>query len=340
MSGIVTLVCIILCIVLTMIFILMRLRSNMWSTRKIPRKHSALSILLILCLLIPSLAGCSTGESEQDKIAYNLNGSLSYENVNYKCYIDESDLENRHLVFEDKKTGAIHDLVRTPMQSSFQVVDAVYGNGQYLYYIKQGLNKSEPKEYIDRVSIVEVDTLTFSERVIYEKNIDFNGEWFMGTVPSNVDDLWFFHVAGAFFIDANRNYAYVSADDIYQIDLRSGKISQLHIPLNGSVAFDGERIYYIGSRYQLSYYDTVSAEHSTVADVITTKFFLAENELFFLNRMDQKKLYAMNIETALTKKVLDKTALDFHCVENILYYQDINDLQEYSVELNKEDDHE
>ena len=333
-KGIVTLVCVMLFVILTMIFILMYLRSNMWIIKRSSRKHSALSIMLIFCLLIPSLTGCTNDKTNQDRTAYNLHQSMSYENENYKCYVDETDLDNRHLVVEDKKTGAIQDLVRTPLQSSFQVVDAVYGNGHYLYYIKQSLNKSELKEYIDRVSIVEVDTRTFSERIIYEKNVEFDGEWFMGTVPFNNDDLLFLHVASAFFIDDDRGYAYVAADDIYQIDLLSGKISKLNIPLNSNVAFDGERIYYIGNRYQLSYYDTIKSEYGTIADTITTKFFLTDNELFFLNRLDGKKLYSMNLKTSLSKKVLDKTALDFHCVENILYYKDIDDLQEYSVELN------
>jgi len=319
---------------LVMIYAIFHQRSSVWSLNKTPNRHRAVSIILVICISMVCHTGCASNSGEQRSVVYNSRFSTSYENEQYSFYVDESDLDNRRLVFEDKETGEVHDLVRTPLQSSFRVALTIYGNSPYVYYIKHGLNKSEFREYIDWVSIIEVDTRTFSERVIYERNIDFNRELLMGAVPLNNDDLLFLHVADAFFIDADNSNAFFITDAVYQVDLNTGKITTLNIPTNSNIAFDGERIYYIGNRYRLSFYDINTKEYGVIPDLITTKFFLTENEILYLNRLDQNKLYAINMETLLSSKVLDKTVLDFHGNSNFIYYQDAGDLQDYTYERN------
>ena len=333
-NTVLVIISIIVSVSLVMICAIVRLRSNIWSLSKTPKRHRAISFLLITCIAMACFTGCSSNANEQCSTAYNSRFSMSYENEQYRFYVDESDLDNRRLVFEDRETGEIHDLVRTPLLSSFRVALTIYGNGSYVYYIRHSLNKSEFREYIDWFAIVEVDTRTFSERIIYERNIDFNRELLMGAVSLNNDDLLFLHVADTFFIDTDNNKAFFIADDVYQVDFHNGKVTTLNIPTNSNIAFDGERIYYIGSRYQLSYYDIETREYGVIPDLITTRFFLTENEILYLNRVDQNKIYAINLETSISTKVIDKTALDFHGDANFIYYQDAGDLQDYTIARN------
>lgn len=327
-STILIVVSIILVVTVFFVFLLIHINSNVWQkqTRKNGKKMTAISIMLFMILI--GMTGCSTRiESEYD--IYNYHSYTSFQNSKYRFYVDDSDLEHVRLVFEDLESGEVEDFVRTPLQSSIQILRAVYGNDDYVYYIKYNLDKSEFRESIDRISLIKVDTRTFDEKIIYDKNIDITEEFFMGAVSFNKEDSSFLQGINAFFLDENN--IYFIGNDIYEVKRNSGKITTLNIPTDGNIAYDGQRIYFISERYQLSYYDTTTKSFVIIPEIIATKFFLADDEILFLNRLDQKKMYAFNLLDSTNRKVLDKTVLDFSCDEKYIYYQG-EDLLEYQMD--------
>nr|WP_314459810.1 hypothetical protein [uncultured Clostridium sp.] len=318
---------VVLCIVIFMLYILIKLRSNEWQ-RSISKKMRGTFIFSsALVLLSLGITGCSQ-QSHYD--VYNYSAHLSFQNDQYRFYVDDSDLNHTRLMYKDLVTGEIHDLVKTPMQSSLKIERTLYGNGNYIYYIKYHINKSELKDYVDRVAIIEVDTKNFNERVIFERNTDLEKKLLMGTIIINNKDAVLQNI-GSFFL--NKNNIYFINRDVRQVNRVTGKTKILDIPTNANIAYDGKRIYYIGDRYQLSYYDTENETKGVVPDIITTKFYLDDTKMLFLNRLDQKKLYILNLQDNSVKKVLDKTVLDFRSEGAYIYYQDISDLQEYKIKM-------
>ncbi|TCO72166.1 ABC transporter permease [Marinisporobacter balticus] len=325
------LIFIVLCVMLLMLFILLCLRSNVWHKAKKTNANKRIAISIMLCIVLFGMTGCSH-KVQLGYDIYNYHSNRTFQNSKYRFYVDSSNLDNERLVFEDIERGVVEDLVRTPLKSSVQIERTVYGNGDYVYYIKYNLNKSGPNIYPDRISVIEVDTGTFKEKIIYEKPIDRTKQYFMGSVTLNNEDYFSLDNTNGFFLD--QNSIYFIGDGVQQVNRRSGQIQTINIPTNGNIAYDGQRIFFIGDRYQLSYYDTHTKEFSTVPEIIATKFFLDDNKVFFLNPLDGEKLYVLNLVDNTRRKILDKTVLDFYCDSEYIYYQDMDNLQEYRIDYN------
>ncbi len=315
------------CLVIFMIFMILKLRSNEWQRPKRKNLPETFILSSVLFLVTIGITGCKQ-QSHYD--VYNYSSHMSFQNDQYHFYVDDSDLNNTRLVYKNLETGEIHDLVKTPMQSSTKMERTLYGNGNYIYYIKYHINKSELKDYVDRAAIIEVDTRNFNEKVIFERNTNLEKKLLMGTIRLNNKDVVLQNI-GSFFL--NKKNIYIIGSDVRQVNRVTGKTKILDIPTNANIAYNGKRIYYIGDRYQLSYYDTEDETNGIVPEIITTKFYLDDTRVLFLNRFDQKKLYILNLQNNSLKKVLDKTVLDFRTEGNYIFYQDISDLQEYKIKI-------
>jgi hypothetical protein len=327
-DTILILISIILCVTVFMFLILIYLHSNVWQKQKRRNVKRAIAISIMLFIGLIETTGCSAQvKSEYD--IYNYHSYMLFQNSKFRFYVDETDLENIHLVFENLESGKIGDFVRTPLKSSIQIARAVYGNGDYVYYIKYNLNKEGFHESIDRLSVVEVDTKNFDEKIIFDKNIDVTEKFFMGAASISNEDSSNLQGISAFFLDEDN--IYFIGNDIYEVNRITRKITTLDIPVEGNIAYDGHRIYFIGDRYQLSYYDTTMKSFVIIPEIIATKFFLTDNEILYLNRLDQKKMYAFNLLDNSNRKVLDKTVLDFSCDKKYIYYQG-EDLLKYQIE--------
>lgn len=318
---------ILLFFVIFMIYLVIKLRSNELQRPKRKNIPEKLILSSFLFLITIGITGC-THQTHYD--TYNYSSHMSFQNDQYQFYVNESDSDNTRLVYKDLRTGEIHDLVKTPMQSSIKMERTLYGNGSYIYYIKYHINKSELKNYVDRVSVIEIDTKNFNEKVIFERNTNLEKKLLMGTIRLNNKDAALQNI-GSFFID--KNNIYFISSDVRQVNRVTGKTKTLDIPTNANIAYNGKRIYYIGDRYQLSYYDTEDGTKGIVPEIITTKFFLDNAKVLFLNRLDHKNLYILNLQNNSVKKVLDKSVLDFRSDGNFIYYQDISDLQEYKIKM-------
>ncbi|SDZ68353.1 protein of unknown function [Evansella caseinilytica] len=312
--------------------------TNVWSARKRRYWGKSLSMMVVLCLAVSSLVGCASNEKAEKADIYNSVSRLSYENEHYRFYLDQTDLDDR-LVFEDKQTGEINNLVRTPMQSLTNVEPVIYGNGPFVYYMKFDNEKSGYYEEMDRFSVIEVETTTFDEKIVYEKNVNSAKDSFLGLHTVDIDDTTSFLGIESFFLDETSIY-FVGDQQIKRINRRTGKTNVIiRSPfLSANVAYDGNNIYYLNEKYQVVEYDTQTGSETIIPDLITTYFVVTDTELLYVNRQDQHKIYAMNLDNSTIEKIVDKPVWSFTCDDQYIYYQGKYDNKSYRVDRDGEND--
>lgn len=327
---------IILCISIGAMVIIITQHTNVWHVRKRSGKLNSSSILLLLSIVIISLVGCSTKQNGGEYDIYNESSRQSFENEKYRFYVDETDLENIRLMFEDKQTGERRSLDRNPIQSTTMGEPTIYGNGTFVYYIKREFDKLRGFSYRNEVSgrflIIEVDTDTFDERIIFEKNFSTYEDHFLGLHSADTTDASFDYLIDSFFLD-EQNVYFIDSDKIRRVNRVTGKSNVIiSAPLSTSVAFDGQNIYYINEKFQVVTYDTATDSETVLPDIITTQFILTDTELLFLNRQDQYKIYAMNLDHSTIRKITDKSVLVFTCDDQYIFYEGRDDLKKYRID--------
>ncbi|MBS4189759.1 DUF5050 domain-containing protein [Bacillus sp. FJAT-49705] len=342
MKAMLILFVITLCISIGAMIVIIIQHTNVWSARK--RRHwlTSSSMMLVLCMAVSSLAGCTSNQNMDDYDVYNYSSRQSFENEQYRFYVDETNLDDIRLVFEDKQTGEVKNLIRNPMQSLTKVETFIYGNGPYVYYMKHDSEKLRGFAYRfeerGKVSIIEVDTTTFDERIIFEKNLNSHEDNFLGLNSVDSVDSSFYSGIASFFLDEKSIY-FIAQDEIRQVNRLTGKSNVIiRSPLLRSVAFDGQHIYYINEKYQVVKYDTKTDSETVVPDIITTYFVLTDSELFFLNRKDQYKIYVMNLEDFTFQKITDKSVLNFTLDDQYIFYKNKVDLKRYRIDRDGQND--
>lgn len=325
-----------LCINIGALIVIIIKHTNVWSVRKRRHRLKSSSMMLVFFMVVSSLAGCTSNQNIKNYDVYNYSSRQSFENEQYRFYVDDTNLEDIRLVFEDKKTGEIKNLIRNPMQSLTKVETFIYGNGPYIYYMKQDFEKFRGFAYRflekGKISIVEVDTTTFDERIIFEKNINSYDDSFLGLNSVDSVDPSFYSGIDAFFLDEKSIY-FISQDEIRQVNRLTGKSNVIiQSPLLRSVAFDGQYIYYINGKYQVVKYDTETDSETVFPDIITTYFVLTDTELYFLNRKDQYKIYVMNLNDSSLKELTDKSVLTFTLDDQYIFYENKTDSKRYRID--------
>jgi hypothetical protein len=162
-----TAVTLLFCAVFTVITV--RHAKNRWGMRGRKRTGKIMGAIMAFCLITAALGGCSTGGRQYE--VFNHSTKMTYENAEYRVFVDESDLDDIHLVIEDKQAQTRQRLVRDPFGASSSVGSTVYGSGDFVYYAKLGMNSSKLKTAPERVSVVEVSLNDFSEKVLFEQNV-------------------------------------------------------------------------------------------------------------------------------------------------------------------------
>ncbi len=328
------------CISIGAIIMIFTHHTNVWSVRKRGSGLKISSILLFLSIALASLTGCNSIQNTDDYNIYNYSSRQSFENEQYRFYVDETDYDNIRLVFEDKKTSVIKNLVRSPLQSLVEIDTSIYGNGEYVYYIKKEFDKLKGfafrNEEHGRFFIIEVNTTTFDERIIFEKNINSDEDNFLGIHSADVSDSSLYFLVDSFFLD-EQNVYFIESDKIRQVNKLTGKSTVIiSAPLLTSVAFDGQTIYYLNEKYQVVQYDTKTDSEKALPDIVTTNFLLTDKELLFLNRKDQYKIYAMNLDNFTIRKITEKSVLTFTCDDQYIYFEDRDDIKSYRIDFDGE----
>ncbi|MGN7384936.1 DUF5050 domain-containing protein [Paenibacillus sp. SAFN-117] len=315
-----------LCIGIGMFIGIMFRHRNVWGAGQRSHRLRPVGLTLILSLAASALSGCASNGEEGNYDIYNSSSKRSFENERYRFYADET------IMFEDKETGEQENLIRNPLQSSTKVRDVIYGNGSLVYYMKYDFDKSKLRETVDRFSIIEVDTATFEERIVFEKNLNADRDHFLGLNKTSVSDEVFFMTVDSFFMDERSIYL-IGEGEIRRVNKLTGNVSVIvQSRVMRSVAFDGWNIYYVNDKSEVAKYDTKTDSETVIPDLITEYFVLTDTELLYINRKDKQKIYAMNLRDFSIRKITDKTVLTFTFDGNYIYYESKADLKTYRID--------
>lgn len=287
-----------------MVWWVLRQNTNCWQSGRKPVRGCGVAALCLLVLL--SLSGCSDKES-----ASGIFNSSS-QSVTYSVIYDD---QTRTYALENRATGALTDLALSPLFGAFsdeESVKAVYMDAPYIYYMA-----SRTEQYVDRVgsynstatqvSIVQLDTETFEEQVIFEKITD-SGRSLLG-IDYTVGDTWMFlQYCYGFFLN-NDSLFFITNDGITEVSRTIQRTQVLDIPTRGNIAFDGRTIYFINEKSLLTAYDTKTHKTRPFRNVVAYDFCLTEQGLYFINRMDSDCVYLCGRDGARSLKISNDPAL-------------------------------
>ncbi|MEH2938851.1 hypothetical protein [Lawsonibacter sp. JLR.KK007] len=266
----------------------LRQNTNCWQSG---RKHVRGCGAAALCLLVLlSLSGCSAADSANG--IFNSSSQSVSETYRVSC-----DDQTRTYVLENRATGALTDLALSPLFGAFsdgESIKAVYMDAPYIYYMA-----SRTEQYVDRVgsynstatqvSIVQLDTETFEERVIFEKITD-SGRSLLG-IDYTVGDTWMFlQYCYGFFLNDDSLF-FITNDGITEVSRTVQRTQVLDIPTRGNIAFDGRTIYFINEHSLLTAYDTKTRKTRPFRNAVAYDFCLTGQGLYFINRMDSDRVY-------------------------------------------------
>lgn len=325
-----------LCIGIFAWIVILHRHTNVWRTRKVRYNLKASSSIFMFFLLV-FLMGCNPeSDVSKEHSIFNSISRQSFENEFYDFYIDETDLDHTRPVFKNKKTGEIKDLIRNPLSSLTSVEPYIYGNDSYVYYMKMDYDKSGFYQLYNRLSLIEVDTTTFDEKVIYEQNTNTDRDTFLGL--HTTDDIDFLGITSV-FVDKEHIYLVVDDNQIRRISRLTGKTDTIiQTSISNNIAYDGRYIYYPNEAYQIIKYDTQTEKEITIPEIISTQFFLTESELFYINRQDNYSIYAMNLSHSNIRKVMDKPVWSITCDNDYIYYESKIDNKSYRVDKDGQND--
>ncbi|MBC5638710.1 DUF5050 domain-containing protein [Ornithinibacillus sp. BX22] len=320
-----------LCIGIGAWIVILYYHTNAWYARKRRHKLKSLSITLLLCMIAVTLVGCDfSNEVDNEHDIFNSISRQTFENDSYRFYIDESDVENIRPVFEDKETGEIKNLMRSPFSSLTSIENYIYGNGSLVYYMKMDYDKSGFYKETNRLSLIEVDTTTFDEKIIYEKNANMTKDTFLGL--HTTDDIDFLGIT-SFFVDKRYIYFVVDDNQIRRINRLTGKEDTIiQTSVFNNIAYNGRYIYYPNEAYQVIKYDIQTEKEMTIPDIITTQFFLTDSELLYINRQDNYSIYAMNLSDSNIRKITNKPAWSITGDDDFIYYKSKIDNELYRID--------
>ncbi|OBR62207.1 ABC transporter permease [Paenibacillus oryzae] len=317
-----------LCLGIGMFLVILIRNTNKWC--EIAPRYRLRPLHLMLVISLSFLSACTSSTRTGERNIYNYSFNQSYENEYYHFYVEESETIETQIVFLDKQTGEKQNFVRDPLSALTRVEKTVFGNGIYVYFMKYDLDKSEIREQMNRLSIIEVNSITFDEKIIFEKNLN-TAKTSINLLKNTNKDMAFFHSISGFFLDEENIY-FVGHNEIRRVHQSTGKMSVIiRFSILRHLAFDGQTIYYIDEKSQVVKYDTRTDTEEVIHDMVTQYFILTYNEIYFLNRKDRQKIYAMNLSNLTFRKITDVPVLEFYFDEQSIIYVSKNDLKQYRM---------
>ena len=289
-----------------MVWWVLRQNTNCWQSGGKSVRGCGAAALCLLVLL--SLSGCSVAESANGI----FNSSSQSASETYSVIYDD---QTRTYALENRANGALTDLVLSPLFGAFsdgESIKAVYMDAPYIYYMA-----SRTEQYVDRVgsynstatqvSIVQLDTETFEEQVIFEKITD-SGRSLLG-IDYTVGDTWMFlQYCYGFFLNDDSLF-FITNDGITEVSRTIQRTQVLDIPTRGNIAFDGRTIYFINENSLLTAYDTKTHKARPFRNVVAYDFCLTEQGLYFINRMDSDCVYLCGRDGVGCLKISNDPAL-------------------------------
>ncbi len=322
-----------LCLMLIMAAIILKRNTNIWCARRSRRIKKTVCLILLLCLSTSLFSGCAAPDTVQEHPLFNLEQSDTFENDNYRFFVENPNSDEATWMMENKSTGKTEKLIRNPMQALSKVPEAIYGCGNFVYYMQIDSDVSGFFTIADRFSVVEVDTRNFSKKIVFERNLNTSRNTFLNIGKPKEQDVKFFSFVNALFLD-HQNFYFIGNGQVSKVNRLTGERKVIiEAPLLKSLSFDGENIYYINAESKLMKYDVHTDQEAELNGIVTESFLLTEKEVIFMDRLDQNKLYAISLKDGSRRKILDQSVLSFSLKgENIVYLSKA-DLKEHQIKL-------
>ena len=298
---------------LTAALCLFMIAAVQWKNTSKWKQHSfrTVSKLTALCaavFLTVGLSGCAGPASQEmpntiqgsrkaeKQTFYCLSDAGHYETDDYRIEAKEDENLELHLTVKDKHTGEQFPLVRDAFQDSYEVMPCIYGNGDYVYYIKMTVDKSETILYsmYEHLLVQEVNLKDFSERTVLK--LRMNEKNLLGALSWARSADWSYYLALlGFFLDEDYVY-FISSGDISRVSYLTGKREVLiEAPLLSSVAYDGQNIYYLNERFRLVKFSLSEQKSQVMSDKIMRQFTLP---LTVSTQTENKNIESINVSVA------------------------------------------
>ena len=296
---------------------ILRCNSNKWQMKSRKRRNaSALAIMLSLAF---TLAGCS-GSKESQSFVYN--SSADYNCMGYEIIQDTGTSD---YFLKNTATGETLNLVRSPMFGVFSDEEKVRCYcvcPPCLYY-----TTSVTESYVNRignynssitkVSVVELNLDTFEEKIVFEQ-ITNSGRSLFG-IDYETGDKWkFLEFHYAFFLN-NDSLFFIGNDGITQVNRSTKSITKLDIPINGSISFDGESIFYKNEQSVLTRYYVSSGETTLYENIVAYSFCMDEQSIYYVSRTDGGLVYSCDKDGNNQKLISNTPAMSVTCDADNIY---------------------
>lgn len=291
------------------------------------------------------LSGCSgegkekaAGDGHREEICYNTKTAGEYWDGSLCVSVSIED--NKPVLSE--MNGAEEDLVRNPLlemgngAGGNAEIKGVFGDNNAIYYMKEekecsidrvGVYNSD----VDMISIVRLDKKSRQEEMIFEKEIS-SGNSVLG-IGYVVNNRWnFLQTCKNFFLSNLFIFFLDNENRVRQVNRKTGEITLLDVYWNDNIAFDGEKIYYQDDTGVLCSYCVVEEKTERHEKVIMDSFYLQGKFIYYVNCLDQKKVYCYDLQKKEKKKVADCSAIYVTSQEDELIYTNKKNGKDYKID--------
>lgn len=262
-----------------------------------------LSLTLSLSVIVLSISGCSAKAAPKGScINYSEHGYFT-QNEKYAFILQEDGI-----YAINKSNGEKFNLPSDPFAEKMSL-SGLYADKDRLYYI-------EEKEHWDQLK--RIDCESFKCDTIHSTTDDKGSILGLGLGFGFVDNKGI--MASVAFTNGI-DWFFCAGHSVYKLNGGSFDIVLNEEVCYSKFAFDGRRIFYIGSGYELLCYDTLTKEkHSVCGDFVKTLYTDGEKLLY----SSEKGIFIMDIETGEAEKLSDKTAVSLSYSKGITVFSDEN----------------
>ena len=279
----------------------------------------------LLCLSMLLMTGCGKVETP---VVYNSTTSTW-------CETDDYMLLNYDMrsVFIDKDANVWYPMpLDAAAEDTVTVSSDFYCAGGNIYYVSAttlhptaGADTATSESYV----LAQLDAATLTESVRFQW--DSERYWFFGLLEKESTQTLPYMV-NSFFIHGNDLYYEDQGEGVWcRMSLTTGNWETALDPNSLNVAYDGENAYYTDEYNRMVIQNLDSGEKTVLDDLVTERFLLTEDGVYFLNRRDNNTLYYWDAENSNAVKLDDTTAYALYYDPDYLWVQSRADNQLYRM---------
>lgn len=299
-----------------------------------------LAMLLTSSSLI--LSGCSgegnrkrTGTDQREEICYNTKTAEEYQDGSLRVSV----ADDKPVLSEID--GTEENLVRNPLLAMGKgaggnvEIKGIFGDKDAIYYMKREEERSINRigvynSDVDTVSVVRLDKESRQEEIIFEKDVS-PGNNVLG-IDYAVNNRWnFLSLCKDFFLN-KRFFFFVDSDNrIRQVNRKTEEITLLDVRWEDNIAFDGEKIYFQDDAGVLCSYCVSEEMVERHESVIMRSFYLQGKCVYYVNCLDQDKVYCYDLRREKEEKASDCPAIYVTGQNGDLVYIGKRDGKEHTI---------